>query len=130
MAAPLPANTTSVLVRADLIAFTRADSFRVRVLVRRRVSLELHGLDLAPAQAQSLRDPMHSIHDGPVCREDNRKREVSLVHELHVEDKAPPGQDVLISDERCVELAPWLEGHPSAGHVRSPRDESINVPRQ
>jgi len=32
---PLP-QTTSVLVRPDLVAFTRPDSFRVRVLIRRR----------------------------------------------------------------------------------------------
>lgn len=33
---PVPAEATSVLVRPDLLAYTRADSFRVRVLVRRR----------------------------------------------------------------------------------------------
>jgi hypothetical protein len=32
----LPANTTSVLVRPNLVAWTQADSFRVRVLIRQR----------------------------------------------------------------------------------------------
>jgi hypothetical protein len=35
--APLPAKVTSVLARPDLVAFTRPDSFRVRVMIRRRV---------------------------------------------------------------------------------------------
>jgi hypothetical protein len=99
-------------------------------VVRQRVSLELHGLDLAAAQTQGLRDAMHPIHNGTVGREDDRERKIRLIHEPHMESDAPPGQHLLISHKRRIKLTQLLERYPPAGQIRRQRDKPINIPRK
>lgn len=100
------------------------------MVIRRRILAELHSLNVGAPGSERFGRPVHAVHDGSVCRQDNRERQIRGVHQLDVFNQRYPSCRSARARPRFVQLPNPRQWHLSSRVRRRQLHKLVHIPRK